>query len=80
MSRWILQTGFGLITGVAVRLLLPGHHSIGMIATIALSLAGAIGGGLAAAKFLPLDTVQRAGYALSAIGALAFLLAYGIVA
>ena len=80
MSRRILQTGFGLGVGIGVRLLLPGHHSIGIMATAALSLAGALGGELAAEMLLPADAGQRAGFVVSAIGALAVLLAYGIVA
>lgn len=80
MSRRILQTGFGLAIGISVRLLLPGHHSIGIIATAALSLVGALCGELAAEKLLPADAGQQAGFVVSAFGALAVLLVYGIVA
>ena len=80
MSRRIFQTAFGLAVGISVRLLLPGHHSIGMMATVALSLVGALCGELAAEKLLPADVGQQAGFVVSAIGALAVLLAYGIVA
>ena len=80
MSRRILQTGFGLAVGISVRLLLPGHHSIGIIATAALSLVGALCGELAAEKLLPADAGQQAGFVVSAFGALAVLLVYGIVA
>ena len=80
MSRRILQTGFGLAVGISVRLLLPGHHSIGIIATASLSLAGALCGELAAEKLLPADAGQQAGFVVSAFGALAVLLVYGIVA
>ena len=80
MSRRILQTAFGLAVGISVRLLLPGHHSIGVMATAALSLVGALGGAFAAEMFLPADAGQRAGFVVSAIGALAVLLAYGIAA
>ena len=80
MSRRIIQTAFGLAVGIAVRLMLPGHHSIGMIATAALSLVGALCGELAAERLLPSDAGQQAGFVVSAIGALAVLLVYGIVA
>ena len=80
MSRRILQTGFGLAVGISVRLLLPGHHSIGIMATAALSLIGALCGELAAEKLLPADAGQQAGFVVSAFGALAVLLVYGIVA
>lgn len=80
MSQRIFRTGFGLVLGICVRLLLPGHHSIGLVATAVLSLAGALGGELAAEKLLPADADKRAGFAVSAIGALAVLLAYGIAA
>lgn len=69
---------FGLAVGVTVRLLLPGHHSIGMVTAIALSLAGALGGELAAERFLPAGSGDHAGFVASAIGALVVLLAYGI--
>ena len=49
-----------------------------MAETAGLSLAGAIGGELAAELLLPADAVQRAGFVVSAIGALAALLAAGI--
>jgi uncharacterized membrane protein YeaQ/YmgE (transglycosylase-associated protein family) len=78
MSRRILQTGFGLVVGVAVRVLLPGHPAMGMLATAGLSLAGAFVAELAAERFLPADVGPRAGFVASAIGAMAVLLAYGI--
>jgi uncharacterized membrane protein YeaQ/YmgE (transglycosylase-associated protein family) len=80
MSRRILQIAFGLVVGITVRILLPGHHSIGVIATAGLSLVGALAGELAAERLLPADSVGRVGFVVSAIGALAVLLAYGIAA
>ena len=80
MKRRILQTLFGLAIGVGAELLLPGHHSIAMTTAAGLSLAGAVSGELAAEKLLPLDAAERAGFATSAMGALAALLAFGIAA
>lgn len=80
MLRRILQTTFGLAVGILVRLLLPGHHSIGMVVTVALSLAGALGGEIVAERMLPADARDRAGFIVTAIGALAVLLVYGIAA
>ncbi|HUQ92390.1 MAG TPA: hypothetical protein VM120_11975 [Bryobacteraceae bacterium] len=80
MWRRMFQIAFGLAVGIFVRLLMPGHHSIGMIATIALSFCGALAGELAGEKLLPVDAVQQVGFVVSAIGALAVLLVYGIVA
>jgi uncharacterized membrane protein YeaQ/YmgE (transglycosylase-associated protein family) len=74
----LLHTAFGLAVGVSVRLLLPGHHSIGIVAAIALSLFGAVSGELAAERLLPVDAGPRAGFVTAAIGALVVLLAYGI--
>ena len=51
---------------------------MGMRATLVLSLMGALGGELVAEKFLPADAVQIVGFVVSAIGALAMMLAYGI--
>ena len=76
----LLQIAFGLGVGVTARLLLPGHHMVGFAATIALSLAGAVGGELAAERLLPDDGRRTAGFVVAAIGALGALLAYGIAA
>jgi uncharacterized membrane protein YeaQ/YmgE (transglycosylase-associated protein family) len=71
---------FGLLAGLSVRLLLPGHHGIGLGAAALLSLAGAAVGGFAGELLLPGEMGRRAGFAVSAIGALAVLLVYGIAA
>lgn len=78
MLRRIIQIAFGLSVGIAAWLLQPGHHAMGMTATLVLSLMGALGGELVAEKFLPADAVQIVGFVVSAIGALAMMLAYGI--
>lgn len=79
MSRGAPQTMFGAAIGLIASLALPGHHSIGLLATGLLSLAGAVGGSLAAEFVLPSDTPRPGRLALSAIGALTMLLVYGIV-
>jgi uncharacterized membrane protein YeaQ/YmgE (transglycosylase-associated protein family) len=80
IARRILQISFGIVVGVMTRLLLPGHVSIGMTATVALSLAGAVGGGVAAERLLPGGAEPQAGFAVAALGALAALLVYGFAA
>ena len=78
MPGRIFHTAFGLSVGIVVRLLLPGHHSIGMAATTALSLLGALAGALAAERLLPAGAEGPAGFVTAAIGALMILLVYGI--
>ena len=78
MPRRFFQASFGLAIGLATRLLLPGHHSLSWVVAGALSVAGALGAGLAAEHFLPSDTVRRAGFAVSALGAIAMLLIYSV--
>lgn len=78
MSRGTLQTIFGVVIGLTARLALPGPHSMGLVATGLLSLAGAVGGSLAAEFVLPRDTPRPGRFALSALGALTMLLVYGI--
>jgi len=78
MSQRIYRPAFGLLLGVCVRLLLPGYPSIGLMAAALLSLAGAVGGEIVAEWLLPDEADHRAGFAVTAIGALTVLLAYGM--
>jgi uncharacterized membrane protein YeaQ/YmgE (transglycosylase-associated protein family) len=78
MSRRLLHTLFGLAVGFGARLFLPGHNPVSLAITAVLCLIGAISGGLAAERLFPADTVQAAGFAVSALGAIACLLIYGV--
>ncbi len=78
MARRIFHTSFGLGVGIVVRLLLPGHHSIGMLAATTLSFVGALAGAFAAEKLLHAAAEGPAGFVTAAIGALLILLVYGI--
>jgi uncharacterized membrane protein YeaQ/YmgE (transglycosylase-associated protein family) len=74
----VLQAAFGLVVGLTAWLLLPGHHSVGIFLTGALSLAGGSTGVLVAERLLPADVLKPAGFVVSALGAVAMLLIYGI--
>jgi uncharacterized membrane protein YeaQ/YmgE (transglycosylase-associated protein family) len=78
MLRRLLHTLFGLAVGFGARLFLPGHNPMSLAITAVLSLVGAISGGLAAERLFPTDNVQAAGFAASAMGAIACLLIYGV--
>ena len=78
MLRRIAPLSFGLGVGIAVRLLLNSHHSVNLLMTIALSLAGSVLGLIAAEQLLPRDCPNRVYLAVTAIGALAMLLTYGV--
>jgi uncharacterized membrane protein YeaQ/YmgE (transglycosylase-associated protein family) len=78
MSRKLRHTLFGLAVGFCVRLFLPGHNPVSLAITAVLCLIGSVGGGLAAECLFPADTVRAAGFAVSALGAIACLLIYGV--
>ncbi len=74
------QLAFGLALGLCLRLILPGHHALGLAATAIASLAGAaIGTGLAG-FLLPRGLVRQGGFLVSGIGAIAAMLIAAIVA
>ena len=78
MLRRIVPLSFGIGLGIAVRFLLNSHHSVNLLPTIALSLAGSVVSQIAAEKLLPRDCPGRVYLAVAAIGTLAMLLAYGV--
>ena len=80
MSRRFFSVLFGLLVGFAARFLLPGHYSINLLLTACLSLTGAFSGELAAEWLFPADILRAGGLALSALGSLAVLLVYAVVA
>lgn len=78
MLRRIVLLSFGIGVGIAVRFVFNSQHSVNLIPTIALSLAGSVVSQIAAEKLLPRDCPSRVYLAVSAIGAFAMLLAYSV--
>ncbi len=79
MLRRIVPLSFGFGVGIAARFLLNSHHSVNLLLTITLSLAGSVAGQIAAEQLLPRDCPIRVYLAVTTIGALAMLLAFSIV-
>ena len=67
---------FGLGVGLAARLVLPGHPSIGWAAIGVFSALGSVVGEVTGKWLLPPDAIRHTGFASSAIGALTSLLAF----
>ena len=78
MSRRLSQTAFGWAVGLGAPLLLPGHRSMSLALAGMLSLAGALCGEWIAERMMPADAIATGGFAVSALGALATLLIYGV--
>ena len=78
MFRRIVPLSFGIGVGVAVRFLFNSQHSMHLLLTISLSLAGSIAGQVAAEQLLPRDSPGRVYLAVTTIGALAMLLMYSV--
>lgn len=79
MALRLLCILFGIVVGLGASLLLPGHPAITLLLAGSLSLAGALGGELTAEWLLPSEILRPSAFALSALGALAVLLAYGVM-
>jgi len=72
---WIL---FGLIAGAVARLVVPGRHAIGCLATIAVGIVGALIGGLIGEIVLGNEVRFRwdlGPFLLAVAGSVVFLLA-----
>ncbi|MFN7925911.1 MAG: hypothetical protein U0Q16_37780 [Bryobacteraceae bacterium] len=80
MARRTLQAAVGLGVGLVARFALPGHYPANLLVTAVLSLSGALVSGMAADWLLPVGTRKQGGFAMSALGALAMLLIYGVAA
>lgn len=77
--RPLRQIGFGLASGLAIRLLLPGRYPANIMLTAVLSLLGAAAAGLLAERIVPPESPQPARYLFSALGSVAVLLCYEVV-
>ncbi len=74
MRRRLGAATCGLATGLAARLVLPGHSTMGLPLTAALSVLGALTAGVIT-DYLHFE---QARYLIAALGALAMLLAYAL--
>jgi uncharacterized membrane protein YeaQ/YmgE (transglycosylase-associated protein family) len=71
---------FGLVVGLAARLLMPGSGLRGMLVTIALGMAGAVVGGALGRGLGLYGPGQTAGFLMSLVGAAAVLALYRALA
>lgn len=72
------QAALGVGIGLAAQLLPPGHHAGGIVLGVALSLAGALAAGFAGERLNLYEGAKPAAFFMSALGALAMLLLYGV--
>lgn len=70
---------FGAAAAVAARLLLPGHSPENYLVLIALGAAGGLAADWFGQRAHLYTPNQPASWAMSALGAMAFLLVYGVV-
>ena len=70
---------FGLVVGVVARLLMPGQHRGGLIATMLLGIIGAWVGGLIGRAMGMYPPGHPAGFIMATIGAVIVLAVYGYV-
>jgi uncharacterized membrane protein YeaQ/YmgE (transglycosylase-associated protein family) len=76
--RRAVQISFGLAAGMLAQQLLPGHHPVSVLRIATLSLVGAAIFELVAERTLPADALAHAGFVVTALGAMAMMLADGI--
>jgi phosphoribosylformylglycinamidine synthase PurS subunit len=70
---------FGLVIGVVAKLLIPGNHPGGLIATMILGLIGAWLGGLLGRTLGMYPPGHPAGFLMALVGAVIVLVAYGFL-
>ena len=75
MTRRLGTAACGLATGLAARLVLPGHPTMGLPLTAALSVVGALTAGVITDRL----RFEQARYLIAGLGALAMLLAYALL-
>ena len=74
------QAASGLAVGLAARLLFPGHDVRGVLIASALGMLGAWAAGLSAEQLRLYPAKEPVGFLMSALGAIALVLLYGILA
>ena len=68
---------FGLVVGAIARLLVPGRHAMGLLATMALGIVGSFVGGFVASLFTGrIDLTHPANWIGSILGAILVLALY----
>jgi uncharacterized membrane protein YeaQ/YmgE (transglycosylase-associated protein family) len=72
----VMMLVVGLVIGVVAKLLMPGRDPGGILATIALGIAGAVGAGLVGHEMGWYANGQRAGLVASVLGAIVLLALY----
>ncbi len=70
----------GFIVGLIARAILPGNHSMGMIMTALLGIAGSLVASYGGAMLGLYQQGTAAGWIASVVGAIVLLLIYGMVA
>ncbi len=70
----------GFIVGLIARAILPGNHSMGMIMTALLGIAGSLVASYGGAMLGLYQQGTPAGWIASVVGAIILLLVYGLVA
>lgn len=70
---------FGLVVGIVAKLLLPGQHPGGIIATMLLGIIGAWLGGLLGRAMGMYPEGHPAGFLMALVGAVVVLVAYGFL-
>ena len=68
---------FGLVVGIVAKLLMPGQHRGGIIATMLLGIVGAWVGGLIGRAMGMYPPGHPAGFIMATIGAIIVLVVYG---
>jgi uncharacterized membrane protein YeaQ/YmgE (transglycosylase-associated protein family) len=68
---------FGLVVGIVAKLLMPGQHPGGIIATILIGIVGAWLGGLLGRTLGLYPAGHPAGFIMAVIGAMILLVIYG---
>jgi uncharacterized membrane protein YeaQ/YmgE (transglycosylase-associated protein family) len=70
---------FGLVIGVVAKLLIPGQHPGGIIATMLIGIIGAWLGGMLGRALGMYPEGHPAGFLMALVGAIVVLLAYGLL-
>ena len=68
---------FGLVVGIVAKLLMPGQHPGGLIATMLLGLVGAWLGGVIGRALRIYPPGHAAGFLMALLGAVIMLMIYG---
>lgn len=79
MLHMIGHMVFGLVIGIVAKLIMPGVHPGGIIATMLIGIVGAWLGGLAGRAMGMYPEGHPAGFLMALVGAVVVLVAYGFL-